>query len=150
VPGFEVARVMTSEQLRAALVIRTRVFVEEQHVPADEEIDAYDADPLGVAVHLLGSLDGVPVGTARLLLDPRPGELPHIGCVAVLAEHRRQGYGAALMHALHAEARACGFAGVTLAAQLHALAFYEPLGYFAHGPVFLDAGIEHRQMDLLL
>jgi len=150
VPGLEVARVTTREELRAALAIRTRVFVEEQHVPADEEIDAYDADPLGAAVHLLGRLDGAPVATARLLLDPPPGELPHIGRVAVLADHRRQGYGAALMHALHVEARARGFAGATLAAQLHALAFYERLGYVAHGPVFLDAGIEHRQMDLLL
>jgi len=33
---------------------------------------------------------------------------------------------------------------------MHAIGFYEGLGYVARGPVFLDAGIEHRDMDLLL
>jgi predicted GNAT family N-acyltransferase len=45
-------------------------------------------------------------------------------------------------------ARERGFAGITLAAQLHAIGFYERLGYVARGDVFLDAGIEHRWMDV--
>ena len=52
------------------------------------------------------------------------------------------------MAPLHEEARLRGAPGVTLAAQLHAVPFYERLGYIARGPVFLDAGIEHRDMDL--
>ena len=45
-------------------------------------------------------------------------------------------------------AREWGFPGITLDAQLHAIPFYEHLGYSVHGEVFLDAGIEHRVMDL--
>ncbi len=76
------------------------------------------------------------------------GELPHIGRVAVLAEHRGHDYGAATMRAVHTEAHARGFTGVTLAAQIHALGLYERLGYLARGLVFLDAGIQYRDMDL--
>jgi predicted GNAT family N-acyltransferase len=39
---------------------------------------------------------------------------------------------------------------ITLAAQMHAIGFYERLGYVARGDVFLDAGIEHRWMDIRL
>lgn len=142
--------VVTLEELHSALAIRMRVFVEEQHVPVEDEVDAYDADPATntSAAHVLGRLDGEPIATARLLIDGHAAQLPHIGRVAVLRQYRGNGYGAAIMRALHAEARARGCRGVTLAAQLHALRFYERLGYAAHGPVFLDAGIEHRQMDL--
>ncbi|MPZ97789.1 MAG: GNAT family N-acetyltransferase [Dehalococcoidia bacterium] len=137
-----------------ALSVRRRVFVEEQGVSEDEEIDEHDGDPAAVttAVHVLGRLEStqMPVATARLLLDHPPGEYPHIGRVAVLREFRGLGYGRAVMEALHEEARRRGIEGITLAAQLHALPFYEHLGYVAHGDAFLDARIEHRRMDLRL
>jgi predicted GNAT family N-acyltransferase len=129
--------------------VRRRVFIEEQGVTEEEEIDAYDADPATVttAVHVIGRVNGVAVATARLLLDTGD-RYPHVGRVAVLAGERRKGYGAAVMRALQDEARRRGLGGVTLAAQLHAIPFYEWLGYVARGDVFLDAGIEHRWMDL--
>lgn len=149
-PSFVVTVIRTPEDLGAALGVRTRVFVEEQHVPIEEEVDAYDREALtrDDIVYVLGRLDGVPIATARLLLDAHEG-LPHVGRVAVLAEHRGQGHGRAVMHALHEVARERGYSGVTLAAQLQAMPFYERLGYVVRGPVFLDAGIEHRDMDLL-
>jgi predicted GNAT family N-acyltransferase len=54
------------------------------------------------------------------------------------------------MLALHDLAREQGIRDITLAAQLHAIGFYERLGYAVHGAVFLDAGIEHRWMDIRL
>ena len=149
-PDFEVTVVSTMDELRQALAIRTRVFVEEQGVPVAAEIDAYDSNPAtdARAVHFIGRLGGEPIATARLLLDPPAGEFPHIGRVAVLPEHRGRGYGRAIMAAAHAEAEARGFAGATLAAQLQALPFYERIGYVARGSVFRDAGIDHRLMDL--
>jgi predicted GNAT family N-acyltransferase len=133
-----------------ALAVRRAVFIEEQGVSEEEEIDAHDADPEQVAsaVHVVAYLDGRPVGTGRLLLDPSPGQNAHVGRVAVLRDHRGRGLGKAIMLALHEEARRRGYRGITVAAQLHAIAFYESLGYVARGDVFLDAGIEHRSMDL--
>jgi predicted GNAT family N-acyltransferase len=149
-PDFTVARIETLEQLADALEIRRRVFIEEQHVPEEEEIDRFDDDPTTVedCVHVLVCASGEPVGTGRLLLDDPPEERAHIGRVAVLAEQRGTGAGRAVMEALQDEARRIGRPGITLAAQLHAIPFYQRLGYVARGDVFLDAGIEHRWMDL--
>ncbi|CAM3450419.1 GNAT family N-acetyltransferase [Halomonas lysinitropha] len=124
----------------AASEIRRRVFIEEQQVPQEEEWDGRDAD----CRHFLALHDGTPLGTARLLPDA------HIGRVAVLAEARGLGIGVALMRAAIEAARRDGHARVELAAQTHALAFYEPLGFLAHGDEFLDAGIPHRNMHLVL
>ena len=99
-------------------------------------------------MYVLGRLDGTPIATARLLLDFPPGEVPHIGRVAVLREHRGRHFGVAVMRALHDEARRRGHPGITLAAQEYVRRFYEGLGYVARGELFLDAGIEHRWMDL--
>jgi len=153
--SIEVTRIDTPQAMADALRVRTRVFVEEQGVPVDLEVDAYDADPAtheraGV-VHVIARLDREAIGTARLLLDGHGTHEPalaHIGRVAVLAEHRRRGVGAALMLALHNEARRRGFGGIAISAQLHAVPFYEGLGYLAEGPVYLEAGIEHRAMEL--
>ncbi len=149
---LSVLRVDTPADLADALTVRRRVFIEEQAVPEQIEVDENDGAPrfLTSAVHVLGRLGGVPVATGRLLLDAPPGEFAHVGRVAVLREHRGRGFGAAIMAALHAEARKRGLPGITLAAQLHAIGFYERLGYSVRGDVFLDAGIEHRWADLVL
>jgi predicted GNAT family N-acyltransferase len=136
-----------------ALAVRRRVFIEEQAVPEELEIDEHDRDPALVtsACHVLVRLDGVAVGTGRLLLEPDEYGQVHIGRVAVLAETRRRGVGRAVMSALHDLAREHGLDSITLAAQTHAIGFYERLGYVLRtGGVFLDAGIEHRWMDLRL
>ncbi len=124
----------------AASEIRRRVFIEEQRVPQEEEWDGRDPD----CRHFLALHDGTPLGTARLLPDA------HIGRVAVLAKARGLGIGTALMRAAIEAARRDGHARVELAAQTHALAFYEPLGFVAFGDEFLDAGIPHRNMRLAL
>jgi predicted GNAT family N-acyltransferase len=148
---IEVVRVTSLEQMQDALRVRRRVFIEEQGVPEDLEIDEHDADPAVVttALHVLARLDGESVATGRLVLDEHDGNL-HIGRVAVLAEHRRHGLGRTVMLALQDLARERNATSITLAAQLHAIGFYERLGYTARGDVFLDAGIEHRWMDLPL
>jgi ElaA protein len=147
-PAPEVVLVTTQAQMQACLDVRRRVFIEEQRVPEAEEIDAHDRDPANVTdcLHVLATLNGAAVATGRLLLQ-EPDRRLHIGRVAVLAQHRGRGIGRAVMLALHGLARGRGAASITLAAQLHAIGFYERLGYTARGPVFLDAGIEHRWMD---
>ena len=147
---LQVTTVRTLAEMKDALAVRRAVFIEEQGVSEEEEIDAHDGDPAGMtsAVHVVAYLDGQPVATGRLLLDTMPPEHAHIGRVAVLAQHRGRGCGRAVMLALQDEARRRGYPGITLAAQLPAIAFYERLGYVARGEVFFDASIEHRWMDL--
>lgn len=128
--------------LETCMAIRLKVFVEEQHVPVEEERDAHDE----TAIHLLAVVDGQALGTARILRD---GAVGKIGRVAVLPQARGTGLGAALIRAALVELRST--AGVTrakLGAQTHAIGFYEKLGFAAYGPEYLDAGIPHRDMAL--
>ena len=145
--------IYTPEALEAALELRVRVFVDEQRVPPEEEVDDYDALPeerVG-ALHVLSCRRGEALGTGRLIYAKRPNERAKIGRVAVSQSARGLGVGRAVMELLHEEARERGIGEVELGAQLHAIPFYEKLGYQAYGDVFLDANIEHRMMriDLL-
>lgn len=151
---IDVVPVSSMDELREALTVRFQVFVNEQHVPADEEVDEYDAGPTGgpgtEALHVLARADGAAVGAARLLLDAPAGGAVHLGRVAVLLEWRSAGVGSALMERLHGEARARGYVRVEISAQTHAIPFYEGLGYIPEGPVYPEAGIEHRAMHFTL
>ena len=109
-----------------------------------DELDDKDDE----AIHLLATLNGKPVGVARLLTTGGTGK---IGRVCVLAEARGTGLGAALMRAAVERFRQVpGVTKVKLGAQTHALGFYERLGFTAYGPEFDDAGIPHREMVLAL
>lgn len=149
---LEIVTVRTMAEMLQALGVRRRVFIEEQGVDESEEIDRHDADPVTVrsAVHVLGRVEGRPVATGRLILEYPAGENVHAGRIAVLKEVRGRGYGSAIMVALQDIAREWGLPGITLGAQLHAIPFYERLGYVARGEVFLDANMPHRWMDLRL
>lgn len=147
-----IKRVETLADMDDALSVRRAVFIQEQHVAEEDEIDAADRNGgwLGKVVQIVVYLDGSPIATGRLLHDDDHPHVAHIGRVAVLKEHRRGGHGHTLMVALHVAARERGYSQITLAAQLHAIPFYETLGYVARGGVFLDTNIEHRWMDLRL
>lgn len=136
-------KITVTDDFPACAAIRRRVFIEEQNVPEELELDDLDA----TAVHLLASRDGRPIGTARLLID---GETAKIGRVALLPEERGTGAGAALMRAALDELRARGVRTAKLGAQTYAIGFYEKLGFAAYGPEYDDAGIPHRDMSLAL
>ncbi|MCU0951151.1 MAG: GNAT family N-acetyltransferase [Burkholderiaceae bacterium] len=121
--------------------IRFTVFVEEQKVPAEIELDDWDARCLHA---LARDAQGVAVGTGRLLPDG------HIGRMAVLAAARGSGVGTALLQSLMQAARERGHREAVLSAQTHAVAFYARLGYTAVGEVYEEAGIAHVDMRCAL
>ena len=121
--------------------IRHTVFVEEQGVPVELELDGEDVSARHAAAF---SDDGRLVGTGRMLASGK------IGRMAVSQSMRRQGIGRALLDALVAEAKRLKLEEVSLGAQLPAVAFYERAGFKAYGDIFLDAGIDHKMMRLVL
>ena len=128
---------MSWDQARAdASPIRFTVFVEEQGVPFEIEIDEHD--PL--CVHAVAYEDGKPIGTGRLLPDG------HIGRMAVLEEWRNRGIGGLLLNALIARAKQRGDSEVVLSAQVGAARFYEAHGFSRHGDEYMEAGIRHQEM----
>lgn len=120
--------------------IRLTVFVEEQRVPPEIEMDDKDAG----CVHALAYAQGRAVGTGRLLPDG------HIGRMAVLKESRALGVGGAILERLVEEARRRGMREVVLSAQTHALGFYRKHGFSEEGEVYDDAGIPHQDMRRVL
>ena len=131
--------VETEEELDAAIGVRFRVFVEEQQVPPEEELDAYDA----AATHAIALHQGRVVGTGRVILDE---DSARIGRMAVDREWRRHGIGGLLLLFLEEEARTHGATGFVLHAQEYVKSFYAAHGYQEHGEVFLEVDIPHVEM----
>jgi predicted GNAT family N-acyltransferase len=130
-----------SDAAPKATRIRELVFVREQAVPPEIELDEWDA----CSDHALAfAPDGAAIGTGRLLPDG------HIGRMAVLREWRGRGVGAALMTALLDRAAIRGMRRVLLNAQTHAAPFYARFGFTAFGSEFMEAGIPHVAMERAL
>jgi predicted GNAT family N-acyltransferase len=119
--------------------VRFTVFVDEQRVPEDIELD--DRDPY--CTHVLAYDSGRAVGTGRI--DVEAGG--KIGRVAVLAEARGRGVGTALMQRLHELATDAALRSVWCNAQTSAVPFYALLGYRVTSEPFEEAGIAHVRMQ---
>jgi predicted GNAT family N-acyltransferase len=127
----------TDPDFAKCAAIRIEVFVGEQNVPEEEEMDDLDAE----ALHFLAEQDGVPLGTARVVFKPG---MAKIGRVAVLRTTRGLGVGAALIRYAEATAPSPRY---VLDAQVQAMAFYAGLGYAPEGEVFMEANIPHQRMS---
>lgn len=138
-----------------ALPVRLSVFVREQLVPLEMEVDQWDRLALHAVVF---DHAGAGLATGRLTAE-KPGDgseitppaaaaggVGRIGRVAVLSTHRGQGLGALVMKTLIQAASDQGYACLTLHAQLQAVAFYQKLGFIAAGKLFEEAGIPHVEM----
>lgn len=121
--------------------VRRIVFIEEQKVPAEIEIDEWDEPSLHV---LALDEEGRPIGCGRLLPDG------HVGRMAVLASWRGRGVGMALLTQLVELADLHGHKEIVLSSQVHALPFYQKAGFVPYGDVYQEAGIPHRAMRLSL
>jgi predicted GNAT family N-acyltransferase len=139
--GWTVRAATWAEDEQALRAVRTAVFVVEQRVPEALE---WDGEDTGAAHVLAIDADGSPIGTARASPDGR------LGRMAVLADWRGQGVGAALLRRLLDGAALAGHVEVILSAQVQAIGFYASFGFVVEGPVYDDAGIPHRTMRLTL
>jgi len=136
-PPFSIRLCSWDDARAEARRIREQVFVREQGVPLEMELDENDPH----CDHALAfAADGAAVGTGRLLPDG------HVGRMAVLRAWRGQGVGALLLQALVERARQRGDTRVRLNAQSYATGFYRRYGFEVTGPEFMDAGIPHVAM----
>ncbi|CDG83068.1 GNAT family N-acetyltransferase [Janthinobacterium agaricidamnosum] len=122
-----------------ATAIRFEVFVDEQNVPAEIELDDMDALSLHAVAY---DAAGIALGTGRLLPDG------HIGRMAVRKAGRGTGVGGAILQALMAKARERGDKVLVLNAQTVAAPFYAQHGFVQRGAEFSEAGIAHIEMTL--
>lgn len=124
--------------------IRESVFVLEQHISTDIEFDNQDAN----STHYVGYLnEHIPVTTARV---GSHDNVWHIGRVATMKAMRQQGLAKQLMERIITDAKTEHISKIELGAQIQACNFYQRLGFVQVGEIFMEAGIEHIQMELIL
>ncbi|MGN1401552.1 MAG: GNAT family N-acetyltransferase [Bacillus sp. (in: firmicutes)] len=131
---------VTKKQKQDAFTVRRRVFVEEQGVPADLEIDPYDDE----AIHfVLYNEESDAIGAGRFRTIDGNGKIERI-CIDTDVRHG--GGGKLIMEAIEQYALQRGIRLLKLNSQTTALRFYEKLGYSSVSDEFLEAGIPHRTM----
>ncbi|WP_010529958.1 GNAT family N-acetyltransferase [Lentibacillus jeotgali] len=135
--------VETSEEKQLAYDVRTNVFVHEQNVPPEVEIDEFDEQ----AIHLIGYKNDVPIAACRVRFLDHYGKLERI---CVLKDQRGKSYGSELIHTMEDVIRKEGYEKAKLNAQTHAIDFYQRLGYDVVSGEFMDAGIPHVTMKKIL
>ncbi len=133
--------IATNEDIKNAFSLRVEVFVCEQGVPSEIELDECDK----YALHIICEEQGVLIGCARLLLD---GKSAHIGRLAVKKSYRGKGVGSAIIDYIVDYCKSEGYEYIWLNSQLHATKFYQNLGFVKEGETFFEAGIEHIKMSL--
>ncbi|WP_010649965.1 GNAT family N-acetyltransferase [Oceanobacillus massiliensis] len=136
---MEIKIVETREELEHVYKIRMNVFVNEQNVPPEEELDEHDA----TATHFIAYDNGLPVAASRLRFVEEYGKLERI-CVA--KEHRGKSIGKQVILEMEKVIRDKDYKKAKLNAQTHAENFYKKLGYETISGEFLDAGIPHVTM----
>lgn len=138
---IHVVKVETPEEYEQVLAIRRAVFVDEQGVPAELEVDAYENES---TFFLALDDDGAAVGTGRMRIK---GDLLKFERIATLKSLRGQGIGQALMAYMQAYAAEIHpHQRPYMHAQASAISFYERMGWVTQGERFLEAGIEHAVM----
>jgi predicted GNAT family N-acyltransferase len=131
--------VTTEKELQDAFYVRKQVFVEEQKVPLEEEIDQFEDE----AIHVVLYDEEQPVGAGRFRVVDGYGKVERI---CVMPSRRKSGAGKIIMIEMENIARGKDLHKLKLNAQTHAEGFYEKLGYKTVSGEFLDAGIPHVTM----
>jgi predicted GNAT family N-acyltransferase len=136
---MEVKVVRNEEELKKAFDVRVKVFVNEQNVPMEEEVDEFEDE----AVHFLLTDGEKAVGAGRLRVVDGIGKVERI---CVLSTHRKGGSGKLIMDKIEETAKEKGLKKLKLHGQTQAEGFYQKLGYETVSDVFMEAGIPHVTM----
>lgn len=136
---MEVKVVSNEQELQDAYSVRKQVFITEQNVPAEIEIDEHETE----AAHFVLYQNGNTIGAGRFRVIDNIGKVERI---CVLKEYRSNGCGQVIMNKIEEYAFQNGITTLKLNAQTHAIPFYSRLGYTIVSEEFLDAGIPHKTM----
>lgn len=123
-----------------AKFIRKQVFIIEQNIPEEEEWDDQDM----ISDHFVVYDQDQPIATARLLQNNS------VGRVAVLKAYRGQGIGRMIMLEIIRQAHQQDRKFLHLSSQVHAISFYEKLGFSIQGDAYDECGIPHIKMQLVI
>jgi len=138
---FNVTIAASQRERENAFSVRRKVFVEEQGVPLNLELDELDK----TADHFVVYSAENPIGAGRI--REITAGIGKVERVCILPDYRGKHLGNLIMHALEMHAINKGLNKILLNAQAYAVPFYEKLGYAITSPEFMDADIPHRAME---
>lgn len=138
---IEVKIARSAHEREDAFHVRKKVFVEEQGVPINLEIDEFDK----LASHFIVYNEEQPIGAGRMR-EINKG-IAKVERVCILKEFRGKHLGFLIMEELEKHATSEMMNKIILNAQSYAIPFYEKLGYTVNSPEFMDADIPHRAME---
>ncbi|HZK39518.1 MAG TPA: GNAT family N-acetyltransferase [Clostridia bacterium] len=132
-----------NEDFSSSYEIRKAVFVDEQNIPIENEMDGLDAK----CFHIVLYDDAAPIGSGRLYINHDSARL---GRVAVLQNERGKGYATLICKALIDIAKRENAKRITLDSQSYVVPLYKKLGFISEGDEFLEEGIPHFKMYMEL
>ncbi|GAA0432762.1 GNAT family N-acetyltransferase [Lentibacillus halophilus] len=136
---MNIKQAATAKEQEDAYSVRSIVFIEEQRVPLELEMDEYD----NKAIHLVGYEDNEPIAASRVRFTDSYGKLERI---CVVQHQRGKSHGSQIIRAMEDTIKQKGFQTATLNAQIRAVSLYKRLGYEVVSDEFMDAGIPHVTM----
>ncbi len=134
---------LDDSNINLAFDVRRQVFINEQNIPENIEIDGSDKN----AKSMILKVDNKPIGTGRLI---EINDKMYIGRVCILKDYRKKGYASHLIKFLLDEAKKMGKKEVFIHSQSYVKSFYEKIGFIKFGEEFLEAGIPHINMKIKL
>lgn len=140
---MKIKQACTQYEFFSLMQIRCKVFMCEQNVDPLIEMDDEDK----TCMHYILEDNYKIIATCRVL---EHDDIWHLGRIAVLEEYRKQHYGSELIKHMIMLAKNKNIKKIELGSQVHAIPFYESLGFKAYGEIFMDADIEHKEMELIL
>ena len=140
---LNIRKAVTRSDFSALFKLRKKVYVEELNVPSELEFDEYDE----TAFHFVVEIDELIVGTARLVISGFNG---NIGRVCISKDFRRKGLGTKLIKSIIDVSIDIGLHRLIVEAKVKAIPFYEKIGFVADGNQYLEVGVPHKKMFLML
>lgn len=125
---------LTSQEIYEIFKLRSEVFVVEQKITAENEIDAFDLQ----AMHFFIKWDGIIVSYMRVILDY---DNVRVGRVCTSKNFRGRGFSTMLLREILNK-----YESIVLSAQLQVIPFYKSLGFVPIGKKYKEADIWHQKM----
>lgn len=139
--NLKIKKVETKKELKQVFHIRKKVFIDEQHVPVEIEMDEFDE----TADHFIAYMDKIPIGCARIR---RFNNFVKLERIAILKEYRNKGYGTKLTKYLINYSKKISSRKIIMHSQYYVKEFYKKFGFEVIGEPFYEAGIKHIKMVL--
>lgn len=141
--SLRINKALSDEDINHCIALRFKIFVEGQNVPIQEELDGHDTK----ATHYLLCIENHPAGVARVRDMEQYFKIERVG---IIHEYQSKGLGRNLMRFILADLKSHStFNKVKLSSQTYAIPFYEKLGFSVCSDEYIDAGIQHKDMQLI-